>query len=223
MAGTIEGLTARLSDIYGASNYWHLAAEAHCHEIFRRAAGLLEAGRKIGNEGTEQFSRILTDIFAWTLTLISGLGLDCSRLLAQKYPGCCPNCLSKPCQCGETKPAISNLPFFDATEFTVAEWQELFAEIYPNNTLKPPEDHLIKLVEEIGEIVTAQKQDEQQTFQKEMADVLARMYALANYFSISLEGEIARRYHCHCPKCKTNPCSCSKNDIVTNYRPKPLI
>ena len=100
MAETIEGLTARLSEIYGASNYWHLAAEAHCHEIFRRTAGLLEAARKIRTDGIKPFVRVLTDIFAWTLTLVSGLGLDCNDILAKKYPGCCPNCQSKPCRCG---------------------------------------------------------------------------------------------------------------------------
>ncbi len=66
------------------------------------------------------------------------------------------------------------------------------------------------LVEEVGELGEAMKQDEKKALEDEFADVLAWLASLANVVNIDLEGAALRKYDWKCPKCLRIPCSCQR-------------
>lgn len=66
------------------------------------------------------------------------------------------------------------------------------------------------LVEEVGELGEAMKQDEKKALEDEFADVLAWLASLANVVNIDLEGATLRKYDWKCPKCLRIPCSCQR-------------
>ncbi len=59
---------------------------------------LAEAVRR-GDE--ESIREELADVIAWAFSLANVVGVDVEELLREKYPGKCPKCGQKPCQCGE--------------------------------------------------------------------------------------------------------------------------
>jgi NTP pyrophosphatase (non-canonical NTP hydrolase) len=63
------------------------------------------------------------------------------------------------------------------------------------------------LVEEVGELSRAMRDEDRDAMREEFADVLAWLASLANLYEIDL-GEAAARYGSGCPKCRDMPCSC---------------
>lgn len=64
------------------------------------------------------------------------------------------------------------------------------------------------LVEEVGELGDAMKQDDKQALRNEFADVLAWLASLANVTDIDLEEAAMQKYDWKCPKCLQTPCNC---------------
>lgn len=63
------------------------------------------------------------------------------------------------------------------------------------------------LVEEIGEVARALRQDDPERREHEFADAAAWLVSLANLAGVDLERGLAR-YASGCPKCGAIPCSC---------------
>ncbi|MFW9827847.1 MAG: MazG nucleotide pyrophosphohydrolase domain-containing protein [Candidatus Thorarchaeota archaeon] len=49
----------------------------------------------------ESASEELSDIIAWTNSLANLLEIDLESAISKKYPGICPKCNLKPCNCSE--------------------------------------------------------------------------------------------------------------------------
>lgn len=65
------------------------------------------------------------------------------------------------------------------------------------------------LVEEVGELGEALKEDNKKNIEEEFADVLAWLASLANVVDIDLEKVAITKYKNKCPKCVQVPCECS--------------
>lgn len=59
---------------------------------------LSEAIRKRDREGMEEE---FADVLAWLASLANLLGVDLEEAAKKKYPGVCPHCGKKPCECEE--------------------------------------------------------------------------------------------------------------------------
>lgn len=64
------------------------------------------------------------------------------------------------------------------------------------------------LVEEVGELGEAMKQDDKKVLGDEFADVLAWLASLANVVGIDLETAALRKYDRRCPRCLKTSCNC---------------
>jgi NTP pyrophosphatase (non-canonical NTP hydrolase) len=49
----------------------------------------------------ENASEELADIIAWTNSLANLLEIDLESAISKKYPGICPKCKLRPCNCSE--------------------------------------------------------------------------------------------------------------------------
>ena len=63
------------------------------------------------------------------------------------------------------------------------------------------------LVEEVGELAKAIRQQERAEWMHETGDVLAWLASVANLLEVDLE-EAAARYANGCPRCGNQPCTC---------------
>ena len=59
---------------------------------------LSEAIRKNDREAMEEE---FADVLAWLASLANLLGVDLEEAAKKKYPGVCPDCGKKPCECEE--------------------------------------------------------------------------------------------------------------------------
>jgi len=65
------------------------------------------------------------------------------------------------------------------------------------------------LVDEVGELRAAIKEEDKKALEDEFADVLAWLASLANVVDIDLEVATMKKYDSKCPKCHQVPCNCS--------------
>lgn len=66
------------------------------------------------------------------------------------------------------------------------------------------------LVDEIGELGNALKEQDKQAIANEFADVIAWLASLANVVNLDLEAAALRKYDGKCPKCGQIPCVCKE-------------
>lgn len=69
--------------------------------------------------------------------------------------------------------------------------------------------NFIHLIEEVGELGSSIIRADRGAIEEELADVLAWLVTVANVLDIDLEGVAVARYANSCPKCRSNPCTCS--------------
>lgn len=65
------------------------------------------------------------------------------------------------------------------------------------------------LVDEVGELGEALRQDDKAALEKEFADVIAWLASLANVADVDLERASLNKYANKCPKCGNSPCKCT--------------
>ncbi len=90
--------------------FQNMIREIYFHKDSKRGVGktflwfieevgeLSEAIRKGDREG---MGEELADVLAWLLSLANLLGVDLEEAAKKKYPGVCPYCGKKPCECEE--------------------------------------------------------------------------------------------------------------------------
>lgn len=90
----------------------------------------------------------------------------------------------------------------------IADFQYLMRRTYLDRDRRRGVDGTFRwLVEEIGEVARALRQDDKEALRHELADTLAWLASLANVAGIDLE-DAAGRYADGCPKCGEVPCVC---------------
>ncbi len=92
---------------------------------------------------------------------------------------------------------------------TVAEFQELIQEMYfEKDQARGIRGTFMWLMEEVGELSTALREDNPQNLSEEFADVLAWLTTIANLAGVDLAEAIQTKYGCGCPGCNQFVCSC---------------
>ena len=179
--------------------------------LLRHATHILKAVRKAEHESTVYH---LCMAFSWALAIANRLHIDVSREMWNRFPGVCPYCTAAPCCC---KQRASERRLADASPKTEAPaslpaWQEMFSDIYPNNSTQ---DSAMHLAEEVGELSEAIRNylatHREDLFDKnveELVDVIANLFGIATCLGYDLGAESARYFKSGCPKCNHAPCGC---------------
>lgn len=90
----------------------------------------------------------------------------------------------------------------------LAEFQDLMRRTYLERDERRGRDATFRrLVEEVGELAGALRNEDRGARTEEVSDVLAWLASLANQAGVDLE-EAAARYEAGCPKCGRIPCTC---------------
>lgn len=93
----------------------------------------------------------------------------------------------------------------------ISEFQGLIKELYHHRDKQRGKEHtLLWLVEEVGELAEAVRQDNKDGIKEELADVFAWTCSLATLFGLNMD-ELARaKYPGVCSYCGSKPCTCKK-------------
>ncbi len=104
----------------------------------------------------------------------------------------------------------------------IKQWQERFAEIYPNEGMSPDYImvHLYTNCSSLGESVL--KQSRQLNSDHYVIRTIAWINALASHFNISYGDALIRRFPRVCPYCLSGPCRCSTSEAARDPITKRL-
>lgn len=92
---------------------------------------------------------------------------------------------------------------------TVAEFQELIREMYfDKDQARGIPGTFMWLMEEVGELSAALREDNLKNLSEEFADVLAWLTTIANLAGVDLADAIQAKYGSGCPGCNQFVCSC---------------
>lgn len=105
----------------------------------------------------------------------------------------------------------------------ISDFQKLMADLYLSRDVARGSDATFRwLVEEIGELARAIRQNDPAQIAEESADVLAWLSSLANILHIDLESAVQKKYPHMCPRCKQIPCRCEEERPNKTKIAKPL-
>ncbi len=92
---------------------------------------------------------------------------------------------------------------------TLREFQKTIEAIYfERDRARGVESNFRWLVEEIGELARALRDDDPRALAGEFADCLAWLTSLASLKGIDLETVAIEKYGRGCPRCRATPCAC---------------
>lgn len=170
---------------------------------------------------------------AWWFALCGKVGVkSVSSMLWGKFPFACPYCHKVPHDNDECKvrkaasrgPDWESLQRIGATKIarkpkTIADWQQMFAQIYPSSTTEDYAKTFAKLAEEVGELAEAVRvfPTAPGYFLSEAADVFAWLMKLNNMVEDNvpkqqrghaLQRTLANAYPSRCRDCNSAVCAC---------------
>jgi diguanylate cyclase (GGDEF)-like protein len=191
----------------------------------------------------------LAKIFGWYCALANRLEINLDETLWEKYPGVCPRCLERVCDC-EEPPAIidaerlAEIALLKGHErpISLRQWQTQFAFTYrgPSGKLDVAASRerlalvFSRIAEELGEVAEAIlldrciDHDVELVIRNEMADLGAWIFALANNLQyvdttssgITLADITWELYQGKCHRCKEIPCVCVRGTLSTELAEK---
>lgn len=92
---------------------------------------------------------------------------------------------------------------------TIEELQRIIGGMYgAKDEARGDAATFLWFVEEVGELATALREDDNDALAAEMADVLAWLVSLANIRGVELGAAVRRKYGHSCPGCQSVPCQC---------------
>jgi NTP pyrophosphatase (non-canonical NTP hydrolase) len=95
------------------------------------------------------------------------------------------------------------------TKVSIRDFQNLMITLYGERDKKRGiEKSLIWLQTELGELLKAFLENDQETIQEEVADIFAWLCSVCNLLNVDLEKAAWKKYPNACPKCESNPCKC---------------
>lgn len=101
------------------------------------------------------------------------------------------------------------MPTNPSRPLALAEVQQTIAEIYSHkDAARGTEGTFMWLMEEIGELSAALRENDHASLAAEFADVLAWLATLANVSGVDLDQAFLDKYGQGCPGCKKTPCLC---------------
>ena len=91
----------------------------------------------------------------------------------------------------------------------VESFQKLMKNLYfQRDTKRGVESTFLWLIEEVGELSRAIKNNHEQNIREEFGDVLAWLCSLANLKNINLVEVAFEKYPNKCPRCNKTSCEC---------------
>lgn len=92
----------------------------------------------------------------------------------------------------------------------IREFQEMMRRLYfHRDSERGVKGTFDWLVDELGELGEALKENDREATEREFADVIAWLASLANITGIDLERAASNKYSGKCPKCQQSPCQCT--------------
>jgi NTP pyrophosphatase (non-canonical NTP hydrolase) len=216
--------------IYGVQNGRVYSAEQMCMKIMRYSTMAIKGIRK-GKPTDVRNGLVMA--FSWVMAFSNRLKIDLDMEVWKRFPGFCPYCGTVPCSCQER---ASHRQSNDKQEqniikaIFVVQFQLMFKNIYPQNTIKDAGFHLAEEVAELTEAyMDYMARHSDSDFEEvliELVDVIANLFAVANTmseiqtFSIILTNHYLDTFGNGCPKCQMGSCSCgftvTANSITTS-------
>ena len=93
--------------------------------------------------------------------------------------------------------------------FTLADFQTLIRDMYSSkDAARGVDGTFMWLMEEVGELAAALREDDDAETAKEFADVLAWLVTIANVKGIDLQSAVRAKYGVGCPGCGAMICAC---------------
>lgn len=224
-----------LNVIYWNRNYQRDSAHIFTHLVEVVGSLSILATKKRDVEPTpEMVAPFLAKALAWWLALCGEVGItSVQKLLWTKFPSVCPYCRSKPHdqdECTQRKAASKGPDWSELERIgsansasqprTIADWQQMFATIYPSNPSTEEYSKIFaKLSEEMGELAEAIRvfSEEPGYFLSEAADVFAWLMKINNLVENKViksnRGELlqtimADSYPSRCRDCNAAICAC---------------
>jgi NTP pyrophosphatase (non-canonical NTP hydrolase) len=178
--------------------------------LHRHTTQVLKAVRK---EKYDDIRYHLCMSLSWSLALANRFHVNLTDETWKRFPGFCPYCLAVPCACKERpkeREKISGEPTRKQPA-SLREWQQMFAEIYPNIVI----NSAIHLAEEAGEVdeairnyLATHSKDWFNKFVEELVDVITNIFGVANCLKLDVATGMASYFANGCPGCGKTPCSC---------------
>ena len=103
--------------------------------------------------------------------------------------------------------------FSQKNSLTLSELQQLIHTMYSSkDEARGVDGTFMWLMEEIGELAAALREDSPEELAKEFADVLAWLATIANVANIDLDKAVLDKYGSGCPGCGEMICACDDSE-----------
>ena len=105
-----------------------------------------------------------------------------------------------------------NQPTSEREPFELRDLQSLIATMYSSrDEVRGIEGTFMWLMEEVGELATALREETPDEVAREFADVLAWLATIANVAGVDLQTAVLEKYGHGCPGCGRMVCICDRN------------
>ncbi|MEN9912911.1 MAG: hypothetical protein RLY66_319 [Candidatus Parcubacteria bacterium] len=205
---SLQGLN---ENIYGPTNHRSFGNLRRVARITRYTGRVQKAATK---EKVGSVEYHLTMAFSWLLATANGLGFLLEDELWKRFPGNCFHCKQGPCRCGQEIPLFTPPTAVILTKpSSLKGFQDMFAAIYPNNTLQGEAVHLLQEVCELTEAVDNFTGTNQIQFLKDAIDESCDVAAHICGTATCMQGiDMAEQFEIHfgsgCFGCHETPCGC---------------
>lgn len=161
--------------------------------------------------------------FSWYMAICNRLHITIEEDIWARFPGVCSYCGTCPCSCAAAKPKrrrrVSGVG--KRRPRTLAEWQRMFARIYPpeRRTLEHAGIHLAEEMGEVGEAVQNYLGLHRESLFAEVRAELADLFSCLMGVATSLKFDVAKGlwsiYRNNCSACHRAPCTCDFERVAT--------
>ena len=230
--------TQSLDDWYESLNrmYWNRNFQRDANGIFAHLVEVIGSLSVLVSKKSDygpMLHSYMAKAIAWWFALCGKVGVKSpSNMLWAKFPHACPYCHKVPHDFDECalRKAASRGPDWSALQRigqtsiarkprSIAEWQQMFAQIYPSSSTEDYAKTFAKLAEEVGELAEAVRvfPSAPGYFLSEASDVFAWLMKLNNmveakvpreHRGIVLQKTLANAYPSRCRDCNLAVCSC---------------
>ena len=181
------------------------------------ATSRLNKALRTGKLRPEDARREVARIAARVIGIAILVEVDLFETVWSKYHYLCPYCTRCPCACGEEacKPRAvhgswERMSGLDYTKMDT--YQGILDEIFGHANRCAGLPSLVShLFEEIAEVRRAFDRGKDSEVAEELADVMAFVFAVGNYFGFSVNSALVDRYGAGCPVCHAALCACPKD------------